>query len=176
MGTGFSQGTPSATSEEDVAEQFLGFFENFITTFGLENKKIYVTGESYAGAYVPYITDAMHAKKNKKYFDARGLMIYDPVLTSNVVGQQIPVAAYVDYWTPLFALDDTTMDTLHEKAANCGYTNYLEENLVYPPKGPFPTPPQLNTSAECDVWTLVFEYVSSGISVSITAHVSYELM
>lgn len=50
VGTGFTQGTPTATSEEDVAEQFLGFFENFIDTFGLYNKKIYVTGESYAGA------------------------------------------------------------------------------------------------------------------------------
>lgn len=161
MGTGFSQGVPSATSEEDVAKQFLGFFENFIKTFGLEHKKIYVTGESYAGAYVPYIVDAMHAKKNKKYFDARGLMIYDPVLTHDVVGQQMPVTPYVDYWAPLFGLDDTTMDELHQKADSCGYTSYIEENLVYPPKGSFPTPPQLVTSPECDVWTFVFEYVSN---------------
>jgi len=56
-GTGYSQvrGTPPATNELEVAEQFLGFFKNFVDTFGLYNKKIYITGESYAGYYVPYI-------------------------------------------------------------------------------------------------------------------------
>lgn len=61
-GTGFSSkgSTPSATSEEQVAEQFAGFWKNFIETFGLQHKKIYVTGESYAGFYVPcqYTKDA----------------------------------------------------------------------------------------------------------------------
>lgn len=50
-GTGFSQkrGTPSATNELEVAAQFLGFWKNFVDTFGLHNRKIYITGESYAG-------------------------------------------------------------------------------------------------------------------------------
>lgn len=61
MGTGFSQGTPSARSETDVASQFLGFLEQWITTFGFQNKKIYVTGESYAGQYVPFIVDGTTA-------------------------------------------------------------------------------------------------------------------
>lgn len=113
---------------------------------------------------MPYIVDAMHAKNDKKYFDARGLMIYDPVLTGDVVGQQVPVASYVDYWKPLFALDDSTMDLLHNKAAICGYTKYIEDNLVYPPKGPFPPAPKLTNG--CDVWSLVFEYVSA---FSVTA-------
>lgn len=48
IGTGFSQGTVTITSEEELAEQFLGFWKNFVTTFGLEGYKVYVTGESYA--------------------------------------------------------------------------------------------------------------------------------
>ena len=47
IGTGFAIGTPTATNEEDVAAQFLGFFENFQKMFGIKNFKIYVTGESY---------------------------------------------------------------------------------------------------------------------------------
>ncbi len=56
-GTGYSKqlGTPPATNELEVAAQFLGFFKNFVDTFGLYNKKIYISGESYAGYYVPYI-------------------------------------------------------------------------------------------------------------------------
>ena len=50
-GTGFSQqkSTPPATSEEEVAAQFVGFWKNFVDTFGLHNRKVYITGESYAG-------------------------------------------------------------------------------------------------------------------------------
>jgi carboxypeptidase D len=50
VGTGFSQGKSTETNEAQVAESFLGFFKNFIDTFGLKGKKIYITGESY-GTY-----------------------------------------------------------------------------------------------------------------------------
>jgi hypothetical protein len=46
VGTGFSIGDVTATSEEDIAADFVGFFENFQETFGIKNFKIYVTGES----------------------------------------------------------------------------------------------------------------------------------
>lgn len=49
VGTGFSQGISTETSEEAVAESFLGFFKNFVETFSMQGKKIYITGESYAG-------------------------------------------------------------------------------------------------------------------------------
>lgn len=57
VGTGFSQGTPTATNELEVAAQFLGWFKNFVDTFGLHGRKVYIAGESYAGYYVPYIAD-----------------------------------------------------------------------------------------------------------------------
>jgi carboxypeptidase D len=49
VGTGFSQGEPTATSETDVADQFLGFFKNFVNTFAMQNYTVYIAGESYAG-------------------------------------------------------------------------------------------------------------------------------
>lgn len=60
-GTGFStQKSPAPKNEIEVAEQFLGFFKNFVDNFSLHGKKVYIAGESYAGYYVPYIADAMH--------------------------------------------------------------------------------------------------------------------
>jgi len=54
VGTGFTKGNRTVnTNEEMVAADFLGFFKNFIDTFGLHNKKIFISGESYAGYYVP---------------------------------------------------------------------------------------------------------------------------
>lgn len=88
VGTGFSQGIPTATSETDVAAQFLGFFKNFLDTFDLYNKRIYITGESYAGYYVPYIADAMFNANDAKYFDVQGTMVYDPSLSSDVIQEQ----------------------------------------------------------------------------------------
>jgi carboxypeptidase D len=55
VGTGYSQGQGTETSQEQVAASFLGFLKNFIDTFDLQGKKIYIAGESYAGMYVPYI-------------------------------------------------------------------------------------------------------------------------
>jgi carboxypeptidase D len=46
----------TATSEEDIAKDFNDFFLNFQTIFGIKKFKIFVTGESYAGRYVPYIS------------------------------------------------------------------------------------------------------------------------
>lgn len=88
IGTGFSQGTPDATNETTVAAEFLGFFKNFVDTFGLHNKKIYITGESYAGYYVPYIADAMFNANDKAYYDVQSIMIYDPSTSYDVVQQQ----------------------------------------------------------------------------------------
>ena len=74
-GTGFSSkgSTPGATNEEEVAEQFAGFWKNFIETFGLQHKKIYVTGESYAGFYVPCQYNRYTENKNTANFRPKTL-------------------------------------------------------------------------------------------------------
>lgn len=72
VGTGYSIGTPTATTQEETAQDFIKFFKNFEKTFGIKNFKIYVTGESYAGRYVPYISAAMLDENDKEYFDLQG--------------------------------------------------------------------------------------------------------
>ena len=72
--TGFSIGKVTATSEEDIAQDFIKFFKNFETKFGIKNFKIFVTGESYAGRYVPFISAAMLDEKDKEYYDLNGRM------------------------------------------------------------------------------------------------------
>lgn len=63
----------------------MGFFKRFLDTFGLKGKKIYITGESYAGYYVPYIADSMFTNGNKDYYDVQGTLIYDPSTSYDVV-------------------------------------------------------------------------------------------
>ena len=79
MGTGFTQGPPLEYSDEEtVASQFLGFFKNFLATFALHDKNIFITGESYAGKYIPYLADAMLRRNDTSYFGVKGIQIIDP--------------------------------------------------------------------------------------------------
>jgi len=74
VGTGFSAGEVRATSEEDIAEDFSKFFLNFQKTFGISKFKIYITGESYAGRYVPYISANMLDKNDTDHYDVSGML------------------------------------------------------------------------------------------------------
>ena len=161
VGTCFSQGTPTAKDETDVADQFLGFFKNFLDTFGLHNKKVYITGESYAGYYVPYIADAMLNTNDTKYYDVEGILIYDPSTSTDAVQEQVPAAAYVDYFAPLFSFNSTFTSYIHTQADSCVYTAFLSNNLVYPPPGPLPDPPAFDTEThKCDLWSDIYNAVS----------------
>ncbi|KAE8843103.1 hypothetical protein HRS9139_02400 [Pyrenophora teres f. teres] len=108
VGTGFTQGKPTATSQEEIAAEFLGFFKNFVNTFGLQNRKIYITGESYAGRYVPYIADAMLSANDSSYYDVKGIMFYDPSVADDVLLEDIPSVPFVDNKLPIPTKDATT--------------------------------------------------------------------
>jgi len=157
VGTGFSQGTPTARSETDVAAQFLGFLEQWETTFNFTNHKVYVTGESYAGQYVPFIVDAMQTANDTEFFDVRGLLIYDPVLSDDAVQGSAVAFPFVQNHTDLFSLDASTMETLAGLHESCGFAAFLDEALVFPPTGPLPTVP--SERGQCDLWDTIFDEV-----------------
>jgi carboxypeptidase D len=79
IGTGYSIGTPTATSQEETAQDFIQFFKNFQTIFDIKKFKTYVTGESYAGRCVPYISAAMLDAKDPDYYDLRGRSTLYPI-------------------------------------------------------------------------------------------------
>lgn len=81
IGTGFSTGKVTAQDEDDVARQFMGFWRNFIDTFGMHGYKVFITGESYAGAFCPYIASNMLDANDTTYFDVGGMLIYDPTIS-----------------------------------------------------------------------------------------------
>lgn len=88
IGVGFSPGTPTATDEEEPALEFVQFLKNFQvsltfcreddimtgrqTIFNISNYSIYVSGESYAGRYVPYVANAMLDQNDTTHFNVSG--------------------------------------------------------------------------------------------------------
>ncbi|KAF8852153.1 alpha/beta-hydrolase [Acephala macrosclerotiorum] len=164
VGTGFSQGTHTATSETDAAAQFLGFWENFMDTFGLQNRRVFITGETYAGYYVPYIADAMPNKNDTTYHNLEATVIYDPSKSYDTIQEQIPAVQFVDYWYGLMPFNDTFRAQLHNMSDSCGYTDYINKYLAFPPLGPFPSelPGQDgdgNILDGCDVFDTIYNEV-----------------
>lgn len=157
VGTGFSRGIPTATNEDEVAEQFAGFWKNFIETFGLQHRKVYITGESYAGYYVPYIANHFLEQNNTALYNVKGIMINDPSTSYDVVQEDIPATAFANYWSNLLALNQTFIKDINTRAAKCGYTKFMEETLVFPPKGKLPTPPNVDYTMEgCEIWNDIY--------------------
>ena len=72
-------------NEHDVANQFNDFFKNFVETFDLQKRKVYLTGESYAGQYIPYIADNMLNRDDTTYYNRKGVQINDPSINEDFV-------------------------------------------------------------------------------------------
>lgn len=139
VGTGFSQGTPSVTNEVDVAEQFLGFWKNFVNTFDLGGYRVYVTGSSYAGMYAPFISSAMLDRNDTVNFNISGMAIWAGLYSKIPLVMDIPAARFVDKWKMAFPLNDTSWAAIKAIDRRCGFTAYLDEFLVFPAKGPQPS-------------------------------------
>ncbi|KAI1327188.1 alpha/beta-hydrolase [Xylariaceae sp. FL0255] len=135
VGTGFSKGKVTATNEDDIAAAVLGFWQNFIELFAMQGYKVYITGESYAGAYVPYIASAMLDKNDTTYYDLSGIIIYDPVIGNGDVQNSVTTVPFVDYHNDLFPFNDTFNSYIHGLHESCGFADYNAKYLVYPAAG-----------------------------------------
>ncbi|KAF2162034.1 hypothetical protein M409DRAFT_27414 [Zasmidium cellare ATCC 36951] len=141
VGTGFSSGPVTAKDNNDAAQQFLQFWENFLDTFDLHYKNIYITGESYTGVHVPYFGAAMLEKNNTKLFNVKGALYYDPVLPySDTLGlDHAALPAFQRYWTNVLAFPQGAIDKIDEDNHRCRLDAYLNKYLSYPPPGrPWP--------------------------------------
>ena len=156
FGTGFSQGPVTATTQEEIAQDFVKFFKNFQTTFGIKNYKIYVTGESYAGRYVPYISAAMLDEKDTAYYNLSGALVYDPSIGSDYAQEEATVVPFVNENANLFKFNDTFMKTINDLHQSCGYADYIDKYLVFPPAGVQPVEHiNYSTIGECDVFDTI---------------------
>ncbi|KAL0932196.1 carboxypeptidase [Colletotrichum truncatum] len=139
VGTGFSRGPVTATDEHDVASQFLGFWRNFVDTFDLKGYKIFIAGSSSAGLFCPYIASAMLDAEDKDYFDLEGMMIFDPAISQRGLGEEFGVMRMLEYWGPAFTLNETARKAVKQMDDRCGYSEYVERYLTFPPSSVQPT-------------------------------------
>lgn len=164
IGTGFSpaaKGAPAKINNEtDVGRQFSGFWKNFMTTFNMTGRKVYLSGESYAGQYIPYIASYMLDLNNTDYYNVKGIQINDPsigddsVLIEGMWALRItigktnltslppsaPAVTHLNNYANVFGLNESFTKAINARAEECGYFAYMEEALTFPPKGKFMPP------------------------------------
>lgn len=159
IGTGFSpygdDAPANITNEVDIGRDFAGFWKNFMTTFNMTGRKVYLTGESYAGQYIPYIASYMLDQNNTDYYNVKGIQINDPSIgldsvliegayacdhTSRLLTVVAPAVTHLNNYANVFALNDTFMTDINARAERCGYFSFMEEALTFPPAGKFTAP------------------------------------
>ena len=158
VGVGFTQGLPDISNEVELGDQFVGFYKQFVDTFNIKGWDLYLTGESYAGFYIPYIADSF-IKADDPDMPLKGIAINDPIIGDSTNQQQTVIVPYVDYWNNLVYLNETFLDQINDRADQCGYTSYLEKYLTFPPpQEPFPVlpDPYASSTYRCDVFDTVY--------------------
>lgn len=141
VGVGFSQGKPNITNEHELAQEFAGFWKNFMTTFDMQGADVYLTGESYAGMYVPYIANHFIKQDDDKLFNLKGVSINDPLLGDQWLQFVLPVMPFFNYWQNLFGLDEGILAKGNAAFQSLGYDKYFDDYFQFPPpQKPFPPP------------------------------------
>lgn len=92
----------------------------------------------------------------------RGSLFYDPVITYGAVQDDIPSAQMVNYWKPMFSLNDSYLEDLNERADKCGYTDFINTAMTFPPSGPLPSPPD-DSAKGCGIWN---DVISAAMEVN----------
>jgi len=156
VSTGFSPGNATLNDETDVATQFMGFWKNFIDTFSMQGYKVYITGESYAGQYIPYIASAMLDTKDHKYFNVKGVQINDPSINEDDTLIQAPVVPALLYYNNVINLNETFIKNITTQAEKCGFTEFFNKySDTFPPVGKIPTAPS-SAVPGCDLYDAVY--------------------
>ncbi|KAI5460094.1 Alpha/Beta hydrolase protein [Mariannaea sp. PMI_226] len=157
VGVGFSQGKPNITNEAELGREFTGFWRNFIKTFELEGATTYISGESYAGYYVPYIANAFIEENDDKYFKLGGVAINDPIIGDGTLQQQAVIFPYIETWNNVLNLNDSYINALRWTHEHCNYAKYLEKYATFPPTKKFPVlPDPYHGNFTCDVFDLAY--------------------
>ncbi|OSC99902.1 alpha/beta-hydrolase [Trametes coccinea BRFM310] len=137
VGTGFStaDSTGYVPDEDQTGEDFLGFLSNLVKVFpSLATRPLFLTGESYAGTYIPYITKHLFQAENPPV-KLRKIAIGDGSLGSQATVEHLPVVNVIETYPALIGYDQDVFNYFREQEHLCGF----DLNLTYPQNGHFPT-------------------------------------
>ncbi|KAI0349727.1 alpha/beta-hydrolase [Trametes cingulata] len=137
VGTGFStaDSTGYVADEDQMGDDFLGFLSNLVSVFpSLATRPLYLTGESYAGTFIPYIAKHIF-QSGSPPVKLRKLTIGDGWLGSEATVMNLPVVNVIETYPAIIGYDQDVFEYFREQSHLCGF----DLNLTYPQKEHFPT-------------------------------------
>ena len=122
IGTGFSHGNAFPENEDEASGDLDAFLQNFLRVFDrFQDYNLYITGESYAGMFVPSIARYINRANKKAIADQKlgkkndriNVQLKGAALGNGWIDARIQGPATIDYswWHGL--IDKPTRDSLH---------------------------------------------------------------
>ncbi|KAH7910092.1 alpha beta-hydrolase [Hygrophoropsis aurantiaca] len=135
VGFGTADSDGYILDEDQMATDFFGFLENLVKVFpSLATRPLHLTGESYAGMYIPYITKAYFQMDHPPVKLAK-IAIGDGAIASAETFELLPVVSVLETYPQIIGYDEDVLEYFREQTHLCGY----DLNLTYPQDGHFPT-------------------------------------
>lgn len=128
----------------------------------MQDFSVNLTGESYAGFYVPYIADAFLTANDTTYYDLKGIAINNPIIGDDTIQGQVTVLPYAHAFNNLLYLNETFLYAMDNYNLFCNYTSYMARYLTFPsPQEPHPTLPDPYDDPDytCDVFDYIYAAV-----------------
>ncbi|TFK74999.1 alpha/beta-hydrolase [Pluteus cervinus] len=134
VGVGFSTADTQGyiASEDQMGLDFMGFLENLVKVFpSLATRPLYITGESYAGVYIPYILKTYFNMENPPVKIAKAA-IGDGSMTEEQVFELLPALHVIETFPQVIGYDPEVYLYFKQQTHLCHY----DINLTYPQNGP----------------------------------------
>ncbi|KAI0798571.1 Alpha/Beta hydrolase protein [Irpex lacteus] len=137
VGVGFStvQKDGFVPDEDQLGVDFFGFLANLVKVFpALKTRPLHLTGESYAGMYIPYITKTFFGLEDPPV-NLTKIAIGDGTIGNGVVFEILPTLTVIETFPQPIGYDPEVYEYFKTQNHLCG----LDLNLTYPQQGKFPT-------------------------------------
>ncbi|KAJ7479835.1 alpha/beta-hydrolase [Mycena latifolia] len=137
VGTGYSTSDANGyvPDEDQMGRDFVEFLSNIVKIFpSLAKRPLHLTGESYAGTYIPYITKTIFSTPNPPV-NLTKIAVGDGTLGSAATFQDVSTMAIIETYPQLISYDSDVFNYFKTQEHLCGY----DLNFTYPQKGHFPT-------------------------------------
>ncbi|KAJ7210524.1 alpha beta-hydrolase [Mycena pura] len=148
VGVGFSTADAAGyiADEDQMGADFMGFLANLVKVFPtLATRPLHLTGESYAGVYIPYIMKAYFSMAKPPVKIVK-IAMGDASITEDEVFELLPTLGILETYPQLIGYDQEVYNYFKEQEHLCGY----DINLTYPQNGTIP-PVKFINAADRDV-------------------------
>ncbi|KAJ7243916.1 alpha/beta-hydrolase [Mycena haematopus] len=137
VGTGYStsDATGYVPDEDQMGRDFVEFLSNIVKIFpSLAKRPLYLSGESYAGTYIPYITKTIFSTPNPPV-NLRKFIVGDGTLGDSATFGEVTTLTTIETYPQLIGYDPDVYNYFKTQEHLCGY----DLNFTYPQDGHFPT-------------------------------------